>query len=116
MNRKGLIAILFLLTAISVTCKGQGMLRDSHQTDSIMRVWEWRYGNKHPWRNMSRQGDSSSVVLRKTPVYQMNSEVMKMKKGIHGRIPSSVFSHKDEMMWAKDYHFSTFLSDILIGR
>jgi hypothetical protein len=46
----------------------------------------------------------------------MNSEVMKMKKGIHGRIPSSVFSYKDEMMWAKDYHFSTFLSDILIGR
>lgn len=38
------------------------------------------------------------------------------EKGIHGRIPSSVFSYKDEMMWAKDYHFSTFLSDILIGR
>ena len=91
---------------------------DTHRTDSVMHVLEWRYGNKQRWHNVNQPDSIPSVVLLQSKVHQINPGVTSLPKtliALDAWRPHSVFSYKDNMMWARDYNMTTFLSDILIG-
>lgn len=110
------VFMMMMLLIFLLPCKGQGLMSEVQQKDSVMCVLEWRYDNKHPWCYLHHSDSIQSVMFRHPQINKINPNATLLKKGINDRIPASAFSRKDDMMWAKDYNWSTFFSDILIGR
>ncbi len=108
--------IIMMLLISLLPCRGQGLMPEFHHKDSVMCVLEWRYGNKHPWHHLRQSDSVQSVMFRHPQINKINPNATLLKKDVNDRIPTSAFSRKDDMMWAKDYNWSTFFSDILIGR
>lgn len=111
--KRAILIITFVVTLLS--CKAQSLMPDIHRLDSVMNVLKLRFGNKKPWRNVNQQDSTRSVVLLKPKVHLINPGATSLPKTLDAWRPNSVFSYKDNMMWARDYNMTTFLSDMLIG-
>ena len=110
--------IILTLTIICLSAKAQSQMTDIQMNDSIMKKMEIQYGKKQQWKHSlsTSAPQQSMVVRRQNTTMTIDPNVRKITMPMTTCSQQSVFSRKDDMMWAKDYTIGTFLSDILIGK
>ena len=93
--------IILALTMVCLTANAQQQMTDDNQmNDTIMNKMEIQ----------------SIVVRRQNTPQTINPNALRVTTPLTTCLQQSVFSRKDDMMWAKDYTIGTFLSDVLIGK
>ena len=111
--------ILLTMLCATLTSAAQNLLSDTHRIDSIMQRMERCYGKVKPWRYRRTMADSvTSIVIRKRSMSgRFNPDILKSSAPmLVNHESSSPFSWRDNMMWARDYNWSHFASDLLFGR
>ena len=99
-----------------MSLSAQSLMVDTYRCDSMMWKLEYRFGKVKPWKHIVTVDSLSSVVVRKprtSMVIAPGASKFTMNTKYY---PQSVFSRKDDIMWAKDYGWGNFVSDILFGK
>ena len=93
--------IILALTMVCLTANAQQQMPDDKQKNDTI---------------MNRMEIQSVVVRRQNTPQTINPNALRITRPVTTCSQQSVFSRKDDMMWAKDYTIGTFLSDVLIGQ
>lgn len=84
----------------------------------MMRKLDMQYGHKQQWKQMQTSDNTQQSIMIRSDKRKMDisPNAMKMNVSVPTHAYQSVFTRKDEQMWAKDYTAWTLMSDIIIGR
>ena len=108
------IAAITAFVLLTTPISAQSLEVDTHRTDSIMQRIEMQFARYRPFRFLDDDDIESVVIVRKPTSASFDPNVRNFKL-TYMQGPSNLFTTKDDIMWAKDYTFSNFMTDFLFS-